>query len=116
MIAKVPSGGIGSKWRSAPVKEQPRAVILDPTCRAPLKKMLYRVSKKEVPLPWIFCRDDIQKSGDSYVPMKAYDDGKFKWDDILSTLSAKEVNLVMIEGGGVVINDVLAQQMVDVII
>ena len=48
--------------------------------------------------------------------MKAYDDGKFKWEDILSTLSSKGVNLVMIEGGGVVINDLVAQRMADVII
>jgi len=116
MIAKIPSGGVGSKWRHAPIEEQPRAVILDPTCRARLKKMFYRVSKKQVPSPWIFCRDAIQKSGECYVPMKAYDDGKFKWEDILSTLSAKGANLVMIEGGGVVINDVLAQRMADVII
>src|SRR5271155_640785 len=78
--------------------------------------MLDRVSKKQIPSPWIFCRDDIQKHGECYVPMKAYDDGKFKWEDILSTLSAKGVNLLMIEGGGVVINDVLAQRMADIII
>lgn len=116
MIAKIPSGGLGSKWRHAPIEEQPRAVILDPNCRARLEKMLYRVSKQQVPSPWIFCRDDIQKSGECYIPMKAYDDGKFKWEDILSTLSSKGVNLVMIEGGGVVINDLVAQRMADVII
>jgi 2,5-diamino-6-(ribosylamino)-4(3H)-pyrimidinone 5'-phosphate reductase len=116
MIAKVPSGGIGSKWRLAPFEEQPRAIILDPTCRAPLKKMLYRVSKKQAPAPWIFCRDDVQKSEENYVPMKTYHDGKFKWEDILSTLSAKGANFIMIEGGGVVINDVLSCRIVDVII
>jgi riboflavin biosynthesis pyrimidine reductase len=116
IIAKIPSDGVGSRWRHAPIEEQPRAVILDPSCRAPLKKLFYRVSKKQVPSPWIFCRDDIHKSGECHVPMKTYDDGKFKWEDILSTLSAKGANLVMIEGGGVVINDVLAQRIADIII
>ena len=67
-------------------------------------------------LPWIFCRDDIQNLGEYYIPMKAYDDRKFKWENILKTLSAKGASLVMIEGGAVVINDVLAQRMADVII
>ena len=116
MIAKIPSGGVGSRWQYAPIEEQPRAVILDPRCHARLNKLFDRVSKKQVPTPWILCRDDFQMSGESYVPMKAYDDGKFKWEDILSTLSVKGVNLLMIEGGAVVINDVLAQRMADVII
>ena len=54
--------------------------------------------------------------GKYHIPMRVYDDGKFRWEEILSTLSAKGVNLVMIEGGGVVINDVLAHRMADVII
>lgn len=48
--------------------------------------------------------------------MKTDDDGKFKWEDILSTLLVKGVKSVMIEGGGAVINDVLAQSMADVIV
>jgi len=116
MIAKIPSGGGGSRRRYAPIENQPRPVILDPTCRARLKKMLDRVSKGLTLSPWILCRDDIQNPGEHYVPMKVHQDGKFKWEDILSTLSAKGINSVMIEGGGIVINDVLAQRMADVII
>ena len=113
---KIPSGGVGSRWRYAPIENQPRPVILDPTCRASLKKMLDRVSKGQGPSPWILCRDDVRNPGEYYVPMKVRQDGKFKWEDILSTLSAKGINSVVIEGGGIVINDVLAQRMADVII
>ena len=116
IIAKVPSGGLGSEWRYAPINEQPRPVILDPTGRAPLKNMLAKRSKYQLPPPWIFCRDDIpRKLSEHYVPVKDYD-RKFKWEDILSTLAAQGVNRVMIEGGGSVINDVLSHRVADVIV
>lgn len=115
-IAKVPTGRGPNEWRYAPLKKQPRAVILDPKCRAPLNKMFYRLSKNQTPSPWTLCGEDIPNLGKCHIPMKVYDDGKFKWEEILSTLSVKGVNLAMIEGGGVVINDVLAHRIADVII
>ena len=109
-------GDIGSRWEIAPRSEQPRAVILDPKCRAPLRKLRKHVSKQHIPQPWIVCRDDIQKFGDEYIRLTAEADGKFKWKDILSALSAKGVKQVLIEGGGVVINDILDQGLANVII
>ena len=116
MIAKVPLGGVGSGWRYASIEVQPRAIILDPNCRAPLTKLLNRVSQKKAQSPWIFCREDAQRSGECYVPIKSNNDGKFEWEDILSTLSTNGTGLVLIEGGGVVINDILKQRIADIII
>ena len=83
-MAKVPSAGVVSRWRNAPIAEQPRAVILDPTCRAPLTKILHKVTKRQAHSPWIFCRDDVASRGDGYVPMKASDNGKFIWGNMYS--------------------------------
>ena len=120
MSAKVPSAGVGSPWRLAPIQEQPRAVILDPNCRAPLRKIYNLVRKNEIPPPWIICRDDIKKPREhyrqKYVPLEAHNNGKFKWDDIMSTLFAKNPRTILIEGGGVVINDVLVERIANVVI
>ena len=120
MSAKVPSAGVGSPWRLAPIREQPRAVILDPNCRAPLRKIYNLVTKNQIPPPWIICQDDVKKPperyGQQYVQLSAQDNGKFKWDDILSTLFTKNVRTILIEGGGVVINDVLAERIANVVI
>jgi 2,5-diamino-6-(ribosylamino)-4(3H)-pyrimidinone 5'-phosphate reductase len=116
MVAKVPVDGLNGEWKPASMDLQPRPVILDPHCRAPLKKLRRLVSKGEAKSPWIFCQDDVGKSEDDrYIPLKTYD-GKFKWEDILSTLAGKGAQSVMIEGGAVVINDILTQRMADVII
>ena len=103
------------EWQPAGMDEQPRPVILDPDCRAPLTKLLGCVSKQEAKLPWIFCREETHKLDDCHIPLKTHD-GKFLWGDILSTLSTKGVDSVMIEGGANVINDILTQQIADVII
>jgi len=120
MSAKVPSAGVGSRWQLAPYETQPTAVILDPNCRAQLRNIHSRVQKKEIPPPLIICRDDIPKPvenyGQSYVPLRLQNNGKFKWNDILSTLSTKNVRTIIIEGGRVVINDVLAERIADVVI
>ena len=120
MSAKVPSAGVGSPWRLAPIQEQPRAVILDPNCRVPLRKIYNPVRKNEIPPPWIICRDDIKKPREhyrqKYVPLEAHNNGKFKWDDIMSTLFAKNPRTILIEGGGVVINDVLVERIANVVI
>ena len=115
MIARIPVHELEGKWRSARMDEQPRAVILDPSRRARLRKLLNRVSRQEAKSPWIFCREDTERSDDRCVPLKTYD-GRFRWEDILSTLSSKGVNSVMIEGGAIVINDILSRRMADVII
>jgi len=48
--------------------------------------------------------------------MKADPVGKYKWEDILSALCTRGAKCIMIEGGGVVINDILTQRMADVIV
>jgi 2,5-diamino-6-(ribosylamino)-4(3H)-pyrimidinone 5'-phosphate reductase len=116
MVVKIPSGGVGSKWKLGPRDKQPRAVILDPTCRAPLTKMTQMSSKNIIPSPWILCRDDIQGGGGSHIRVQTGQDGKFKWEDILSTLVGKGVETLVIEGGAIVLNDVLRQRIADVVL
>jgi len=97
------------------MEEQPRPVVVDPSCRATLTKLLHLVSLGEAKSPWILCRDDSAKSGEIHIPMET-SDGKFSWRDILSTLTTKGVHSVMIEGGATVINDILSEGVADIII
>jgi 2,5-diamino-6-(ribosylamino)-4(3H)-pyrimidinone 5'-phosphate reductase len=107
-------GELDGEWKAAVMDQQPRPVILDPSCRASLSKLLGLVPKGEAKSPWIFCTDTL-KSDDSHIPLKTHD-GRFLWEDILSTLYHKGIKSIMIEGGANVINDILSQRMADVII
>jgi 2,5-diamino-6-(ribosylamino)-4(3H)-pyrimidinone 5'-phosphate reductase len=107
--------GLDGHWRAAPLEEQPRPVILDPSCRAALRKLRGLVVTGDGKSPWVVCRKDAPNSPHGCVFLNTYD-GRFSWEEILSTLSTKGVKSVMIEGGANIINDLLTQRIADVII
>lgn len=103
------------EWRAAAMEEQPRPVILDPHRRAHLPKLLSLVSQNQAKSPWILSRGDGEEPDERHIPLKTLN-GRFMWPDILSTLYARGVRSLMIEGGATVINEVLANRTADVII
>ena len=107
--------GLEGEWRAVGMENQPRPVILDPHRRAHLPKLLHLVSSNQAKPPWIFCKREPVEENGRYIPLRTHD-GRFWWSDILSTLNGRGVKSVMIEGGASVINDVLAQKVVDVVI
>ncbi len=115
IVARIPVNGLEGEWRAMRMEEQPRPVILDPLRRAHLPKLFNLVSSGHAKSPWIFCRDDNAEPDDRYVPLKT-EDGRFSWKEILSTLSTRGIQSVMIEGGANVISDVLSRKVADVII
>jgi len=107
--------GLEGEWRAVDMENQPRPVILDPHRRAHLPKLLHLVSSNEAKSPWIFCKREAVEENDRYIPLRTHD-GRFSWNDILSTLYGREIRSIMIEGGASVINDVLAHKIADVVI
>lgn len=61
--------------------------------------------------PWIVCRNDIERGdvGEGYIPLGPCDNGKFIWEDILSTFSAKGVGTLVIAGDAIILNDLLGK-------
>jgi 2,5-diamino-6-(ribosylamino)-4(3H)-pyrimidinone 5'-phosphate reductase len=107
--------GLEGEWRAARDEEQPRPVILDPHRRAHLPKLLNLVSLGQSKSPWIFCRNDNEQSSDRHIPLETHK-GRFLWFEILSTLYERGIKSVMIEGGAIVINDILSQRLADIVI
>ena len=107
--------GLEGEWRAAAMEEQPRPVVLDPHRRAHLPKLLSLVSLNQAKSPWILCRGDGEEPDGWHIPLKTLN-GRFMWPDIMSTLYARGVKSVMIEGGATVINEVLTNRTADVVI
>jgi 2,5-diamino-6-(ribosylamino)-4(3H)-pyrimidinone 5'-phosphate reductase len=97
------------------LEEQPRPVIIDPHCRAHLPKLWQLVSTGQANSPWVVCQEGTEGRNDGYITMKA-ENGQFRWPDILSTLAARGIKSLMIEGGAKVISDVLSEGVADVVI
>lgn len=115
VIARYPVNGLEGEWRAARLEDQPRPVIIDPHCRAHLPKLLQLVSSGHAKSPWILCREGMEGPGDRYVPIKG-ENGRFHWSDIMSTLVARGLKSLMIEGGASVISQVLSAGLADVVI
>ena len=103
---------------------QPRPVILDPHCRWPFNResRLYREAKQgRGKGPWILsARGPVSKEsmdaaaecGGEYL-FHALDvnEERTSWKDILEILHKRGIKSVMIEGGGLVINELLVSEM-----
>jgi 2,5-diamino-6-(ribosylamino)-4(3H)-pyrimidinone 5'-phosphate reductase len=115
VLARAPVNGLEGEWRAVGMESQPRPVILDPHRRAHLPNLLHLVSSNQAKSPWVFCKREHAEENDQYIPLRTHD-GRFSWNDILSTLYGRGIKSIMIEGGASVINDVLAQRLADVVI
>ena len=107
-------GGLG--WEG-----QPRPVIIDPGARwmiTPQSKIIQTVVQGKGRGPWViiapgFAMDPIRLEmlkfyGGKYLGLTQFDNRyRLRWEAILKALAAEGIRSVMIEGGGMVINDLL---------
>ena len=107
-------GGLG--WEG-----QPRPVIIDPGARwliTPQSKIIQAVQRGQGRAPWVimapgFAMDRMRVElldfyGGNYLGLSELDKRwRLRWEAILKALAAKGIKSVMIEGGGMVINDLL---------
>lgn len=107
-------GGVG--WEG-----QPRPVIIDPGARwilTPRSKVLMTVEDGKGKGPWViiapgFAMDPVRLEmlkhyGGKYLGLTDFDKRwRLRWEAILKALAAEGIKSVMIEGGGMVINDLL---------
>lgn len=107
-------GGLG--WEG-----QPRPVIIDPGARwllTPHSRILHTVQEGKGRGPWViiapgFAMDPMRLEllkyyGGKYLGLTDFDKKwRLRWEAILKALAAEGVRSVMIEGGGMVINDLL---------
>lgn len=107
-------GGLG--WEG-----QPRPVIIDPGARwliTPQSKVLQTVHNGKGRGPWVimapgFAMDPMRLEllkyyGGNYLGLTEFDKKwRLRWEAILKALVAEGIKSVMIEGGGMVINDLL---------
>lgn len=107
-------GGLG--WEG-----QPRPVIIDPSARwliTPQSRLLQAVQSGKGRGPWVimapgFAMDPMRLEllryyGGKYLGLTEFDKKwRLRWEAILKALAAEGIKSVMIEGGGMVINDLL---------
>ena len=115
-------GGMG--WDS-----QPRPVIIDPAARwliTPESRILQMVSQGKGRAPWVIMAPGFQMDpirlellkfyGGKYLGLTEFDKKwRLRWEAILKALAAEGVKSVMIEGGGMVINELLQPENADLI-
>lgn len=107
-------GGVG--WEG-----QPRPVVIDPGARwvlTPRSKVLATVQEGKGKGPWViiapgFAMDPVRLEmlkhyGGKYLGLTDFDKRwRLRWEAILKALVAEGIKSVMIEGGGMIINDLL---------
>ncbi|KAI4207583.1 MAG: hypothetical protein LQ348_000528 [Seirophora lacunosa] len=110
-------GGLG--WEG-----QPRPVVIDPAGRwllTPQTRVIRTVSEGKGKAPWIimapgFAIDPnrvemLRYYGGKHLGLTDYDNKwRLRWEAILKALAAEGVRSVMIEGGGMVINELLSPE------
>ena len=113
-------GGLG--WEG-----QPRPIIIDPTGRwmiSPQSKILQTVAQGKGRAPWIVISHGVGMDHERFELLKFYG-GKYfglkqvdarmrlRWEAILKALLSEGIKSVMIEGGSMVINDLLQPGNID---
>jgi 2,5-diamino-6-(ribosylamino)-4(3H)-pyrimidinone 5'-phosphate reductase len=110
-------GGYGGPGQ----ERQPRPIIIDPDGRLQVRpdmKILQVVSEGRAKAPWIVVkpstrlRDDTVKTlkgyGGEYLSISSEPNGRdISWDNIFKALFAEGIKSVMVEGGGVVLSELL---------
>ena len=115
-------GGVG--WDG-----QPRPVVVDPGARwliTPQTKILQIVEQGKGRAPWVIMAPGFQMDpmrleilkyyGGKYLGLTEFDKKwRLRWEAILKALAAEGIKSVMIEGGGMVINELLQPDNADLI-
>lgn len=99
--------------------QQPRPIVLDPRARWEVSQESAVVRLAAAGLgkaPWILCcvepgekaREVVEGVGGKYIRVPADADGKVAWEEVLKVLWEEGIESLMVEGGGRVMNDLLA--------
>lgn len=109
-------GGYGSEG----LYGQPRPVVVDPDGRWDVRgtKVLELASKGRGRAPWVITARTpgtemvkvLEECGGGFIVLDLDTDGRIGWQRILEMLGEKDIGSVMIEGGGTVINTLLATE------
>lgn len=109
--------GVGGYGREG-LFGQPRPVVVDTEGRWDVRgrKVLDLASKGRGRAPWIITARTpgaemvkvLEECGGSFIVLDRDEDGRINWQQIVDVLSEKGIGSVMIEGGGTVINTLLA--------
>ncbi|KAF1964524.1 bacterial bifunctional deaminase-reductase [Bimuria novae-zelandiae CBS 107.79] len=118
-IADDPS--LNSRLEGAEIDRQPRPVVLDPRGRWAVgggSKVVSLARQGRGLGPWVMVMEGVDVDGEkvrvvegvggAYVTLSTNEDGRFDWKDVLDVLWKEGVTSVMVEGGGVVINELLS--------
>jgi len=117
-------GGYGGEG----LQGQPRPIVIDPRGRwqfAEESKVLRLAGEGKGRAPWVFTKthldEERMRALESVggrvivVGQEGISEGRISWGYVLSVLDSEGIGSVMIEGGGAVINDLLAPENVDLI-
>lgn len=122
-------GGVGG-YGGEGLSGQPRPVVIDPQCRWQLDsttKILNLAREGRGRAPWIITatRPDpdqeslLQDVGGTYIVLgdglPGQQQSRLEWRDILTVIRKKDVESVMVEGGGAVINALLSPENVSLV-
>jgi riboflavin-specific deaminase-like protein len=114
------AGGYGG----APNQWQPRPIIIDPNGRLQIRpdmKILQVADQGKAKAPWIIVRpgtnlphvavQTLKAHGGEYLMIDDLDQrGRFNWEGVFQVLLREGIKSVMIEGGGLVLSELLRQR------
>ncbi|KAM5446279.1 putative 2,5-diamino-6-(ribosylamino)-4(3H)-pyrimidinone 5'-phosphate reductase [Microsporum audouinii] len=115
-------GGFGTMW-------QPRPVIIDPTGRwpaSPESRLLKTAAEGKGKAPWVIVSPGaelhpeklllLKRHGGDYLRIREYNPHwRLRWEAIFGALANQGIQSLMIEGGGVVLSELLNPEYVDFI-
>ncbi|KAK2843906.1 hypothetical protein FQN49_005958 [Arthroderma sp. PD_2] len=115
-------GGFGTMW-------QPRPVIIDPTGRWPAtaeSRLLKTAAEGKGKAPWVIVSPGaelhpdkllvLKRHGGDYLRIREYNPHwRLRWEAIFGALANQGIRSLMIEGGGVVLSELLNPEYVDFI-
>ncbi|PWW77655.1 bacterial bifunctional deaminase-reductase [Tuber magnatum] len=121
--AVVDDPGLNSRLPGTPLTRQPRPIILDPAFRwgvTRVSRVVQTAKRGEGLAPYVFVRSEVEIDGDErkgileevggrVVVIETLGGRKWDWRDLSEKMKELGLNSVMVEGGGGVINDLLAE-------
>ncbi|RPB06029.1 bacterial bifunctional deaminase-reductase [Choiromyces venosus 120613-1] len=115
--------GLNSRLPGTPLTRQPRPVILDPAFRWKVtreSRVVQTAERGEGLAPYVFVRSEVEVEGDErkrileevggkVVVIETSGKKKWSWHVLSEKMKELDLHSVMVEGGGGVINDLLAE-------
>ncbi|PUU79154.1 dihydrofolate reductase-like domain-containing protein [Tuber borchii] len=120
--AIVDDPGLNSRLPGTPMTRQPRPVILDPTFRWKItweSRVVQTAKRGEGLAPYVFVQSEVgegderkeilEEVGGKVVVIETLGKQRWSWHVLSEKMKVLGLNSVMVEGGGGVINDLLAE-------